>query len=129
MKALAALAVKLTIGMQKLTPIQRFVLVERFRDELLEELERTCAAHDEPEYELVVEEIGKDEITLVWQVTRRRRVQADIRFNARMRQVGCVVCDPARSGSLEARRGKSFEHVIAAADWVRGIAISSRPPR
>jgi hypothetical protein len=56
MKALAALAVKLTIGMQKLTPIQRFVLVERFRDELLEELERTCAAHDEPEYELVVEE-------------------------------------------------------------------------
>jgi len=88
-----------------------------------------CAAHDEPEYELVVEEIGKDEITLGWQVTRRRRVQADIRFTARMRQVGCVVYDPAKSGSLQARRGTSFDHPIAAADWVRAIAISSPPPR
>ena len=129
MKALAALAVKLAIGMQKLTPTQRFALVERFRDELLEELERICAAHVEPEYELVVEEIGKDEIVLVWLVTRRRRVQADIRFTVRMRQVGCVIYDPARSGSLEARRWKSFEHPMAAADWVRGIAISWRPPR
>jgi hypothetical protein len=115
--------------MQKLTSSQRFAFVERCRDELLEELARICAAYDEPEYELVVEEIGKDEITLVWQVTRRRRVQADIRFTARMRQVGYVVYDPARSGSLEARRGKSFDHPIAAADWVRAIAISSRPPR
>ena len=99
--------------MHRPTTTQRFELVERFRDDLLEELELICAAHREPAYELVVEEIGKDEISLVWQVTRRRRVQADICFESSMTQLRCAVYDPASSGSPDARRWKSFEPCLS----------------
>jgi|ERR1700674_258004 hypothetical protein len=112
--------------MQKPTPTQR---VERFRDELLEELERLCAAHDHREYELVVEEIGKDEISLLWQVTRRRRVQADIRFDRRLGRVGCVVYDPVRSSLLGARPAESVENPTDAAGWVYSRATQWPQPR